>query len=199
MGTRGVGWRLSSPLSLDRGPWEGTRCLLVTVSLLLAFIAISGGPGHAGVAQAPQPAARGAAPTTPETEEVVREIAAQLRCPVCQNLSVGDSPSELANQMRQLIRERVQRGETREQVVAYFVSKYGEWILLEPPARGLNLIPWLAPFVALLAGGAGLFWTLRRWARRPHAPSSPAPGSPAPASNPEYAKRLAQELRDFEV
>ena len=63
-------------------------------------------------------------------EDTVREIAAQLRCVVCQNLSVADSPSEMANQMRGIIRERLQAGDTPEQVVAYFVDKYGEWILL---------------------------------------------------------------------
>jgi len=80
-------------------------------------------------------------------------IAARLRCPVCQNESVADSPAELAAQMRMLIREKLAAGETDKQIVDYFVSKYGEWILLEPPRRGLLWIVWLAPAVALLAGG----------------------------------------------
>ncbi len=79
-------------------------------------------------------------------------IAATLRCPVCQNESVADSPAELAAQMRALIREKLAAGETGEQIVAYFVSKYGDWILLEPPRRGVLWIVWIAPAVALLVG-----------------------------------------------
>ena len=60
------------------------------------------------------------------SDEAVREIAAQLRCVVCQNLSVADSPSETANQMREIIRERLRAGDRPEQVVAYFMDKYGE-------------------------------------------------------------------------
>ena len=80
-------------------------------------------------------------------------IAAQLRCPVCQNESVADSPSELAAQMRTLIGEKIAAGETDEQILDYFVSKYGEWILLEPPRRGLLWLVWVAPAVALSVGG----------------------------------------------
>jgi cytochrome c-type biogenesis protein CcmH len=66
-------------------------------------------------------------------EATVQAIAAELRCVVCQNLSVGDSPSETANQMRAIIRQRLAAGDTPEQVIAYFVEKYGLWILLAPP------------------------------------------------------------------
>jgi cytochrome c-type biogenesis protein CcmH len=79
-------------------------------------------------------------------------IAAKLRCPVCQNESVADSPAQLAAQMRALIREQLAAGETDDQIIAYFVSKYGEWILLEPPRRGLLWLVWGAPIAALLAG-----------------------------------------------
>jgi len=79
-------------------------------------------------------------------------IAARLRCPVCQNESVADSPAELAAQMRMLIREKLAAGETDKQIVDYFVSKYGAWILLEPPRSGLLWSLWLAPALALLGG-----------------------------------------------
>jgi len=93
-------------------------------------------------------------------------IAAKLRCPVCQNESVADSPAELAGQMRMLIREKLAAGETDEQIVDYFVSKYGQWILLEPPRRGLLWVVWLAPTAALLAGGYLARSYLRRAVRR---------------------------------
>lgn len=95
-------------------------------------------------------------------------IAAQLRCPVCQNESVADSPAELAAQMRALIREKLAAGETEEQIVAYFVSKYGDWILLEPPRRGVLWIVWVAPALALLGGTAVVVSYLRRAVRAQH-------------------------------
>lgn len=87
-----------------------------------------------------------------DLEARAQAIAAQLRCPVCQNESVADSPAELAAQMRALIREQLAAGASDEQIVAYFVSRYGEWILLDPPRRGVFWIVWAAPAAALLAG-----------------------------------------------
>jgi cytochrome c-type biogenesis protein CcmH len=91
-----------------------------------------------------------------------RDVAAGLRCPVCLNLSVADSPSRLAGQMRAAIASRVRSGETDEEIRVYFVDRYGEWILLEPTRRGLNLLPWALPVVALVAGLALWLALVRR-------------------------------------
>ncbi len=74
-------------------------------------------------------------------------VASQLRCPVCQGESIQESPAELAKEMRQVVREQLAAGRSSEEVKAYFVSKYGEWILLEPKAHGANLTVYLLPFV----------------------------------------------------
>ena len=97
------------------------------------------------------------------TEDQVREVAANLRCVVCQSLSVADSPSETANQMRAIVRERLAAGETPEQVTAYFVEKYGTWILLAPPRRGFNLLVWVVPFAGLALGLVLAVLAMRRW------------------------------------
>jgi cytochrome c-type biogenesis protein CcmH len=124
------------------------------------------------------------------SDEQVQAIAGQLRCVVCQNLSVADSPSEMARQMRDLIRERLAAGDRPEQVMAYFVQRYGEWVLLAPPARGLNLLLWLAPFAAV-GGGLVLVLTLtRRWR---HRPATPEPAA-APAVGPRDRERIAAEI-----
>ena len=110
-------------------------------------------------------------------EEDVRQISAELRCPVCQGLSVADSPSRMADQMRDLIRERLEAGESPEAVKSYFVERYGEWILLAPKREGFNLLVWILPFVGLAGGAAGLLVVLRRWKKRPGV--APAPVEPA--------------------
>ena len=90
------------------------------------------------------------------------DIAAGLRCPVCLNLSVADSPSRLAGEMRSEIATRLREGQSPEQIRAFFIDRYGEWILLEPPRRGLNWIPWAVPIVALVVGVAVWVAVLRR-------------------------------------
>lgn len=92
-------------------------------------------------------------------------IAAQLRCPVCQGLSLADSQSELSLQMRGVITEQLRAGKTDAQVIDYFVAKYGEWILLEPKARGFNLIAYFLPLIMLAAGIGVIYMSVRKWTR----------------------------------
>jgi cytochrome c-type biogenesis protein CcmH len=125
-------------------------------------------------------------------EETVREIAAQLRCVVCQNLSVADSPSEMANQMRGIVRERLAAGNTPEQVIAYFVEKYGEWVLLSPRPRGFNLLVWTLPFAAILLGLLGIGIIIKRWSRRAAATLD------ATAIDPETRERIRREVAELE-
>ena len=96
-------------------------------------------------------------------EEEVRRLASELRCVVCQNLSVADSPSEMAQQMRGIIRKQLQQGKTPEQIKAYFVSKYGEWVLLAPSKKGFSLLLWVLPFVALAVGLLVVVLVVRNW------------------------------------
>ena len=109
-------------------------------------------------------------------------LAAVLRCPVCQGLSVHDSPTELAQQMRAVVREQLAAGRSEREVKAYFVSKYGEWILLSPEPRGFNLVVYALP-VALLLTGIGLVTlVVRRWTAAPAAAGAAAAERSDPAS-----------------
>ncbi len=105
-----------------------------------------------------------------DQEEQARQIASELRCPVCQNLSAADSPSELAQQMRAIIRQQLKEGKSPEQIKSFFVSKYGEWVLLAPEAKGFSLVVWVLPYVAAIAGIIFVVFIVRRWARRKTAP-----------------------------
>lgn len=105
-------------------------------------------------------------------------VAAELRCPVCQGLSIQDSPSELSQEMRGMVRDQLRAGKTPDEVKAYFVSKYGEWILLTPNAQGFNLLLYILPFALLLGGAAVIIVVVRRWTRAAERDSLPPSDSP---------------------
>ena len=111
----------------------------------------------------------------PALEARAIALSDELRCPVCQGLSIHDSPSPLAQDMKNLIRTQVAAGATDDEVRQYFVSKYGEWVLLEPKASGFNLLVYVLPFLALAGGAALIFVAVRRWT----VPEEEEPGGPA--------------------
>ena len=87
-----------------------------------------------------------------ELQLVTDEVTSLMRCPVCQGLSVADSPTLSAQAMMAEIRDLLAAGYSDEQVIEYFERSYGEFIRLAPKARGFNLVVWIAPAVALLLG-----------------------------------------------
>ena len=90
-------------------------------------------------------------------------VASGLRCPVCQGLSIQESPSELSQQMRDIVKDQLRAGKSPDEVNAYFVSRYGEWILLEPKARGFNVVVYALPVLLVLGGMAVITVVVRRW------------------------------------
>lgn len=105
--------------------------------------------------------------TDPEEEALdalAAEVASRLRCPVCRNQSVVESNAELSREMQAVVRDRLAAGETPAEVEAYFVSRYGEWILLKPQARGINLLVYGLPLVVLVLGFFLARNRLRKWA-----------------------------------
>src|SRR6266496_4016002 len=142
-----------SPPARGRGKGEGdtSRKLFIICTIVFVFLFIT----HPVLGA-----------TSPNLEDRTREIASELRCVVCQNLSVADSPSEMAQQMRGVVREQLQAGKTPQEVKDFFVSKYGEWVLLAPKTQGFSLLVWVLPFVVLIAGVALGLWFIRRWSAK---------------------------------
>ena len=105
----------------------------------------------------------------PTAAERAAALAAQLRCPDCQGLSVADSPTRSAQEIRRQVVELVESGSTDEEVRSHFVARYGEWVLLAPSSPAA----WLVPFAAVAAGIVGLLLWLRGGARTAR-PSGPA-------------------------
>jgi len=99
----------------------------------------------------------------PVLEARAREVAKDLRCVVCQNQSIDDSNAELAGDMRVLVRDRILAGDSNEQVLAYMVDRYGDYVLLNPPFKTSTYVLWFGPPVI---GVLGLFWVVSFYRRR---------------------------------
>ncbi len=116
------------------------------------------------------------------------EVAGLLRCPVCQGLSVADSPATMAVNMKAQVNDLLARGYDQEQILSYFERSYGEFVRLRPPLRGVNWLVWLGPLAALGIGA----WAVRRafGSRRAPAdePQSPPPGPDALPDDEELAR-----------
>ncbi|NOJ83737.1 cytochrome c-type biogenesis protein [Myxococcus xanthus] len=167
------------------------------LSLSLAFTLVTG-------QFAPQQA--GSDPLAPELEARAQTLGKQLRCAVCQGLSVADSPSSMARAQLDMIRELVSEGKSDAEIVEYFVARYGEWVLLSPRAEGFNWFVWLGP-VGLVAVGAFVIWRqLKRGAgtaeqpppaattsEETAAPAAPAGTPPADEEDP-YLQAVRREL-----
>ena len=98
----------------------------------------------------------------PALEARARAITITLRCPVCQGESIDDSNAPISRDLRLAVRERLVAGDDDQQVIDYIVARYGEFVLFDPPVRGVNLILWLAGPAMVLIGAAVAFGTLRR-------------------------------------
>jgi len=98
----------------------------------------------------------------PKLEARARELSRELRCMVCQNQSIDESEAPLARDLRLLVRERLSKGDTDQQVLDFLVARYGEFVLLKPPLESKTIILWALPPVALLAGAISLFFAVRR-------------------------------------
>ncbi|MCB5176261.1 cytochrome c-type biogenesis protein [Microvirga lenta] len=98
----------------------------------------------------------------PALERRARDISAGLRCLVCQNQSIDDSDAPLAKDLRLIVRERLQAGDTDAEVESFLVQRYGEFVLLKPTFGTHTLLLWLAPALVLVLGGIGAYAALRR-------------------------------------
>jgi len=98
----------------------------------------------------------------PKLEARARALSAELRCMVCQNESIDESHADLARDLRLLVRERLQAGDSDDQIRAFLVRRYGDFILLKPPFKLETWLLWGAPFLVLLAGAYIILVARRR-------------------------------------
>ncbi len=99
-------------------------------------------------------------------ETRARQISKDLRCVVCQNQSIDDSDAPLARDLRILVRERLVAGDSDQEVIDYVFSRYGDFVLLRPPVKGVTAVLWAGPLVFLLIGLIGIVVYFRRQSAR---------------------------------
>ena len=121
-------------------------------------------------------------------DDSVRRVAARLQCPVCEGQSVADSNSGLAQDMRAVIRTRLEQGDPDQAIVESFVASYGEGILTDPPKSGAGLGVWIGPVTAIAVGAGALGMIARSWVRsKPASVPDPTP----------FDKQVSDELRQY--
>jgi cytochrome c-type biogenesis protein CcmH len=155
----------------------------MAVAILALFILVLAGP-----ARAVQPDEQLA---DPKLEARAVKISSQLRCVVCQNETIDDSDAELAHDLRVILRERLSAGDTDAQAVNFIVSRYGHYVLLNPPFEPSTLVLWLGPLGVLAGGGVGVALFLRRRGQV----AAAAPAALSPDEQAEYDRILGASDR----
>jgi cytochrome c-type biogenesis protein CcmH len=128
-------------------------------------------------------------------QEKAREIYDLIMCPLCAGQTIAQSSNETSIQMRDLVLKKLRRGETKEEILQYFESRYGERILAKPNKRGFNLILWFFPFISVALAAIVIYLLIRRW-------SSRSPATSAAHFDEDqlsvYRERLEKELKQFD-
>ena len=157
------------------------RSRLLAVALVLAASALFGQtqekvPDAAQFVGPPS----GTAVSGPMLDQRTQEVAGLLRCPVCQGLSIADSPSEMAVNMKGQVRELLSRGYTQEQILKYFELSYGQFVLLKPKFQGVNTLVWILPILALVIGAVIVFAKVKKLEAGPVAAKTEEPAEVDP-------------------
>jgi cytochrome c-type biogenesis protein CcmH len=139
---------------------------MVFKALLLAFVLAFAGVAAAGEAA---PAAE-----NPALEKRVNAVASELRCLVCQNQTIADSTAGLAIDLKNQIRERMERGESDRQIVDFMVQRYGDFVLYRPPIKATTLLLWFGPLLLVIVGLLTLYRRLKAQASTEDPELSPA-------------------------
>ncbi|MEF2277999.1 cytochrome c-type biogenesis protein CcmH [Deinococcus sp. YIM 134068] len=129
---------------------------------------------------------------TPEQETRAERLGTNLRCPICTGVPITESTNDISREMLRDVREQVAAGRSDREVYAYFAARYGNFVLLDPPKEGSNLLLWGAPLLALAGGGAALW----RFLRRPVVTAQTAPVAVSPVADEGFDPFLAQVRRE---
>ncbi len=165
------------------------RTVLSLITLLGLMVSLLGWLALPAPAQAADPT-----PTPVITDDMVNAVAKQLYCPVCENIPLDVCGTQACAQWRELIREKLQQGWTEQQIKDYFVQQYGERVLATPPPKGFNILVYVLPPLAILAGIFILYRALQSWQQA--TPSETLPEDTAPPEEEDaYLKEIEEALK----
>lgn len=164
-------------------------------ALLLAMMlsTFPSAPTTVTLAQGYAPPRQGLDPLDAEHEARVMKLGKLLRCAVCQGVAISDSPASMARAQLDKVRELVAANKSDQEILDYFVARYGEWVLLEPTKGGLNAVLWVAPLAIVLIGFAVIVMQTRQ-----SQAASPLPVEPATAAPTSEDDFVAQVRKDLE-
>jgi len=135
------------------------------------------------------------------TDDEVNAVAEHLNCPTCQSLNLSDCNTQTCVQWKEQIRDLLAEGYTQEEILDWYVVRYGEQVLQEPRRQGIGLYAWLLPVLGLLAGGVWLGVILRKWSAKKTMPATGVAPSQAPevekGETEDYLRRVEKELKDL--
>lgn len=125
----------------------------------------------------------------PELEKRVRALSQKLRCPMCQNETLADSPAGVAVDLRNQIREQMKAGKSEEEIIAYLTARYGDFVLYEPPVTPTTYLLWFGPFILLIGG----LFLLYRYVKQRRDLIPTAPLSPQERARAEHLLKTSSE------
>ena len=176
---------------LNRPP-GGTRpiCRLLLLAALAPLLVL-------GLAVVMPPKAVHAEGDVGLVDQLTNEVMCQCGCAYTVNACAGAMQCDVSEQMRQLISTKVSQGQTREQIIGYFTSQYGEKVLSAPTKQGFNLTAWVMPFAAIIAGAAAVYLILQALVRRRSEAVEERVESAMPVDLGVYGERVDRELEQF--
>jgi cytochrome c-type biogenesis protein CcmH len=139
------------------------------------------------------------------TDDDVNRVARELYCPICENTPLDACETQACEDWRQLIREKLEAGQSEQQIIEYFAAIYGERARATPTTRGLSMVVWILPVIGAIVGVGYLALVMRRWLARGTAPESPQVPSPTlqlkeategQVEEDEYVARVEREIRE---
>lgn len=157
------------------------KIIVVGLTLLILLF-----PGLGATAQNPEEQA---------LQKTATELYDRIMCPICPGQTIGQSNSETSNQMRDLVLKKLRQGETKEEILDYFVSRYGERAMADPNKKGFNLMLWFLPFVLVVLVIIVLYYLVHHWSTKGQEERVPHVEG---AQLAEYKERLEKELKEFD-
>ncbi len=128
-------------------------------------------------------------------QKAARELNDRIMCPICPGQTIAQSNSGTSIQMRDLVLKKLRQGESEEEILQYFVSRYGERIMAKPNKKGLNLMLWSLPFLFVALLIILIYYLIRHWSKRGRVE---AVTHIEEAKLAEYKERLEKELKEFD-